>query len=71
MEIVKTIIKYTSYKRDGFEAKVQEDKSITIVTPMGFEKPLSQLTQETMNNIKPLIDFIEADINHSFIIAQD
>lgn len=70
--ITKEIIKYTSYRmKNGYEARVYDDKTILIVDPMDNQWELNELSEGKRKIIQPLLDFIEADLNHKFAIAEN
>jgi len=72
MAVTKELINYPLYKMgNGFEVKVLADKKIVIITPMGTEIPLDELNDETKAVVQPMLDFVEADLSHSFTPPED
>lgn len=72
MAVTKKIVAYTSYEDNSYEAKVYSDKSIIIVCPpLKTEFSLQDLPEHRKEAIKPLIEFIEKDLNHSFNLIEE
>jgi hypothetical protein len=65
--ITKKIISYKSYQDNGYEVRVYDDKSIIVVCPpLNTEFSLQDLPEHRSEAIHPLMQFVEADLQHSF-----
>ena len=70
--ITKTIISYKSYKDNGYEVRVYDDKSIIVVCPpLGTEFSLIDLPDHRREEVEPIVEFIQKDLNHSFTPPED
>jgi hypothetical protein len=71
--ITKQIISYKSYKDEqGYEVKVYDDKSIIVVCPpLSTEFSLQDLPEHRSEAIQPLMQFVEADLQHNFTPPED
>jgi len=70
--ITKQIISYKSYKDNEYEVRVYDDKSIIVVCPpLSTEFSLEDLPSHRREDIKPLMAFVSADLNHDFTHPED
>jgi len=66
MAITKEIIKYTSYKDNGYEVRVYDIKTIIVCPPLQAKYELQDLPEHRMEAVQPILDHIEAEKNHKF-----
>jgi len=66
MAITKEIIKYTSYKDNGYEVRVYDSKTIIVCPPLQAKYELQDLPEHRMEAVQPILDHIEAEKNHKF-----
>lgn len=70
--ITKQIISYKSYQDNGYEVRVYDDKSIIVVCPpLKTQFGLLDLPDHRREAIQPILEHIEAEMNHSFTPPED
>ena len=70
--ITKQIISYKSYKDNGYEVRVYDDKGIIVVCPpLNTEFDLLELPEHRREAVQPIVDFIEMDLQHTFTPPED
>jgi len=70
--ITKEIVSYKSYKDNGYEVRVYNDKSIIVVCPpLKTEFKLQDLPEHRSEEIKPLLAFVEADLQHNWNVIEE
>lgn len=67
MAVTKEIIKYTSYRENGYEVRVYDDGKVLVVCPpLQAKYELQDLPEHRMEAVQPILDYIEAEKNHKF-----
>ena len=65
MAVTKEIIKYTSYRENGYQVRVYDDGKILVVCPpLQAKYELQDLPEHRMEAVQPIPDHIEAEKNH-------
>ena len=72
MAVTKEIIKYTSYRENGYQVRVYDDGKILVVCPPHkTEFELEHLPEHRKTDVQPILDHIEAEKNHKFTPPED
>ena len=72
MAVTKEIIKYTSYRENGYQVRVYDDGKILVVCPpLQAKYELQDLPEHRMEDVQPILDHIEAEKNHKFTPPED